>query len=218
MQEIKKETKLKVVKFILLQTFLLLLLLFLIFSIAYNAQYIKSLDTFIFNIISPLRNKFVNNLFLFITYLGETSIIISLMAVSIIILKKKSMPVIFMTTLSSLINLILKNIINRARPVGQFVNNLIINYSFPTDSSFPSGHSQTGLVFYFTFVYVLIETFYKGKHKNLFKYLSLLLPIFIMISRLIIGVHYFTDVIGGVLIALILINSYIFINNLHSSK
>lgn len=198
-------------KFIFLQVFLLILLILLMFSIKFNANYINSIDNFVFYLCGFIRNNIVNNIFLFITYFGESYIIILFLIIFFIFNLKKIVKPLTLVTLTSVgFNYIIKNIIERARPIGQFASNLIINYKFPTSFSFPSGHSQTGLVFYFCLAYLLTKHYYNGKHKKLILTFSLLLPVLIMLSRLVLGVHFFTDVLGGIIIATIIITNYLF--------
>ena len=183
-----------------------------------NSNFINSLDSSVFNFVSNLRVPFITNLSLFITFFGETITIVILLIISLIIFKKESFPIIIPTTISAILNYIIKHIVQRARPVGQFVNNLIINYPFPDGYSFPSGHSQTGLVFYFFLFYFLLNKYYKGKHKKLILSLCLILPILIMLSRVILGVHFFTDILCGALFGTLIIINYLFIEKLISMK
>ena len=196
-------------KFLIIQFILFSLLIFLIISVSLNLNFITKIDNFIFNLCDIIRNKFVNNLMLIFTFLGESITIILILIILLLFKNKKiSYPVIYLTSLSAIINYILKNLVQRARPVGEFVKNLIINYKFPTSYSFPSGHSQTSIVFYFALSYFLLDNLYKGKHKKLYLTLITLIPILITISRVVLGVHYFSDVLCSVIIALIILTNY----------
>lgn len=83
-------------------------------------------------------------------------------------------------------NLAIKNIVCRTRPVEFFV---IIEKSY----SFPSGHAMVSSSFYLTFGYILADRFNK---KFIFN-LSVIFAILISMSRVILGVHWLTDIIVG---------------------
>lgn len=210
---ITQKNKSLLIKHVIFQSFLLALIIFLAISVSLNANFIQKVDNFVFDLISKIRCKTVDNIFLFITYLGETITIISFLIFLLIFpFRKKLVPLYYLIGISVCTNYILKNIIKRARPVGQFVNDLIFNYPFPSSFSFPSGHSQNALVVYFVSAYILLNNYYKGKHKNFILALITILPVLIMISRIILGVHFFSDVLMGALLAIFIISNYVFIN------
>lgn len=201
------------IKHIVCQSLLLTFIIFLAISVSLNASFIQSTDNFVFNIASKIRCKTIDNIFLFITYFGETITIISFLIFLLIFpFRKKLIPLYYLVGISVCTNYILKNLIKRARPVGQFVNDLLFNYPFPSSYSFPSGHSQNSLVVYFVSAYILCNNYYKGKNKKLILALITILPVLIMISRIILGVHFFSDVLMGACIAVLIISNYIFID------
>lgn len=210
----KNKTKLNIGlygKFIILQIILWFFLIFIAISVRFSANYIVFLDNLAFTIANYFRNYITVNVFLIITFFGETSFILSLLILSVFILKKKSIPLIIFTSISAGLNIIIKHIITRARPVGQFVQNLIIYYPFPDGFSFPSGHSQNGLVFYFILVYLLNKYLFKYcKNKNLSQTLIVIFCILIMFSRIILGVHFFSDILAGLVLASIIISLFKF--------
>lgn len=102
----------------------------------------------------------------------------------------------------TVLNQLLKNILQRPRPT-EF---RIIE---ETGYSFPSGHSMTSMAFYGYLIY-LIYKYVKNKYV---KWISIvLLGILICsigISRIYLGVHYTSDVLGGFLISVSYLVIYI---------
>ena len=212
-------TKRYIIKHIIFQSLLFSFAIFLCLSVVFNATFINVVDNFVFNLASFIRCSFVNNLFLFITFLGETETVICILILLLIFpFRKKLVPLYYLIGISVCTNYIIKNLVKRARPVGQFVNNLVINYPFPKSYSFPSGHSQNSLVLYFVLAYILINTYYKKNNKKFVLALITLIPVFIMLSRIILGVHFFSDVLMGCVIATIIISNYIFLENITKNK
>lgn len=209
----KENARKNLITFILLETFLLISLVMLIIGIKQNSPLISNLDNFAFKVAGFLRNNFINNLMLLITFLGEFYIYISAILIFFIFrIKNIALTLGFFTGISALINYALKNIIVRLRPIGQFVTNLIFPIEFPSSYSFPSGHTQNAFVFYFLLSYILIDKYYKKKHKKLLLTLCLILPLLIGFSRIILGVHFFTDILAGMIIATIIVSFYIFLS------
>ena len=104
--------------------------------------------------------------------------------------------------LSALLNITLKQILQRPRP---------IEYRVIDESgySLPSGHSMVSMAFYGYLIYFI----YKHIENKYIKWsLIILLSILIIsigISRIYLGVHYTSDVIAGLLIALSYLIIYI---------
>lgn len=89
---------------------------------------------------------------------------------------------------------ILKRIIHRDRPgiFGQYED-----WSY----SFPSGHTTGAIAFYGFCAYVVWRSGKKQKSRILISLCLLLLAVVIAFSRIMLGVHYFTDILAGATIA-----------------
>jgi undecaprenyl-diphosphatase len=88
--------------------------------------------------------------------------------------------------------MVLKHIIKRPRP---YMKKNIINKNWikvDNNSSFPSGHTYCAFMLYFIL-----------KHNNIISNKFIVIPILIAMSRIGLKVHYISDVIGGLTIALI---------------
>lgn len=195
--------------YIFLQLFLLIFIVFLLISVHFNNNFIVNIDNFVFNCLKIFRNNVLIEVFYIITIFGETwFIVFSLLILLLSKERKKFLPLIIIMIISALLNSLIKNIICRPRPEGLFISSNIFSYSFPSSFSFPSGHSQNSLVFYFVLTNIVLENHYKGKHKKLLLSLSTILPILIMLSRVVIGVHYFSDVLMGALMGILIICIY----------
>ncbi|MED4228452.1 phosphatase PAP2 family protein [Neobacillus cucumis] len=120
--------------------------------------------------------------------------IVALIMLVWLLLKRRNYPGAAMLALSlALANevyKILKDLFVRPRPD--------LKYLVPVEGySFPSGHAMLGIVLYFTSAYLLIEASKSKALKWLFSILALVVILLIGISRIILHVHYPSDVLGG---------------------
>ncbi len=103
---------------------------------------------------------------------------------------------------------VLKHIVGRPRPNHtNFEDTFGFNF-FTFDSSFhsfPSGHSST----IFIICFILVATFPK------LKYFFYFLASVVALSRVVVGAHFFTDIVAGAILALI---SFKFINTILEKK
>ena len=174
--------------------------LLLIASIAENVwnKEIMKLDILGYKIISTvLISDFMTPIAKIITNFGSATVLICISAISLLVVKNKKIGLTISVNLAmaSGINFLLKNILQRPRPT-EF--RLIDESGY----SFPSGHSMVSMAFYGFLIY-LIYKYVKNKKLKLILITFLSLLIFsIGISRIYLGVHYTSDVIGGFLIAI----------------
>ncbi|MBC8171887.1 MAG: phosphatase PAP2 family protein, partial [Anaerolineae bacterium] len=95
------------------------------------------------------------------------------------------------TVMGEILNFALKNLYDRPRPV--FVEPLVI----ATYASFPSGHAMKSLIVYGLLAYFLIISTTNLRLRIVIVFATTLLIVLVGISRLYLGVHYFSDVVGG---------------------
>ena len=151
---------------------------------------------FKFNVSTPIAK--------FITNFGGAIFVISLTTILFFVIKDKKIGISIIANLGivTILNQIIKFIMQRPRPT-EF---RIIE---ETGYSFPSGHSMVSLAFYGYLVY-LIYKYINNKHlkRTLIIILSILICV-IGVSRIYLGVHYTSDVLGGFLISLAYLIIYI---------
>ncbi|MGG5253956.1 phosphatase PAP2 family protein [Neobacillus sp. SM06] len=106
--------------------------------------------------------------------------------------RKWSLGIFFVLSsgVGSLFNVLLKNIFKRQRPD---LHRLITETSY----SFPSGHSMGSFIFYGAIAYIILHYARKKSAKTFGIVLMALFILFIGISRIYLGVHYPSDVVGG---------------------
>ena len=151
---------------------------------------------FKFNVSTPIAK--------FITNFGGAIFVISLTTILFFVIKDKKIGISIIANLGivTILNQIIKFIMQRPRPT-EF---RIIE---ETGYSFPSGHSMVSLAFYGYLVY-LIYKYINNKHlkRTLIIILSILICV-IGVSRIYLGVHYTSDVLGGFLISFAYLIIYI---------
>ena len=147
--------------------------------------------------VSYLRCDFMTAIAKFITNFGGALCLVSILVSSFIFFKNKKVGGLIALNLIiiTVLNLVIKEIIHRPRPTGF---RLIEEFGY----SFPSGHSMVSGAFY-GFIIYLVYKYVQDKKLKIFLIFSLsLLILLIGVSRIYLGVHYTTDVIGGFLISL----------------
>lgn len=172
--------------------FIVGLILGLLAKLDYTAQF----DSFVYNSLIYFKSSEITTFFKVVTNLGSTWFIIMLNIIIIIsyfILKRKEILIIPINScLSVIFNNILKIIIRRPRPN---VLRLVKERNF----SYPSGHAMISLLFYITVIVLINKS--NIKHKKLINVILVVIIILIGISRVYLGVHYITDILGGYLIS-----------------
>lgn len=159
---------------------------------------INTIDNAIYEEIIKIMNSNITAIMIFISFLGSAITLITLALASIFLVKDKKYSKLIMLNLalSFILNRILKLIIARPRPPRL---RLVIENGY----SFPSGHSMVSFAFYGFLIYLINKNLKNKKIKYPLIILLSLLILLIGISRIYLGVHYVTDVLGGYIIGLI---------------
>ena len=151
-----------------------------------------------------LISDFVTPIAKFITNFGG-AIFLSIATVMLFLLiknKKIGLSIISNIVIITILNQLLKRILQRPRPTE-------FRIVEETGYSFPSGHSMVSMAFFGYLIY-LIYRYIKNKYVKwtLITILSILICL-IGISRIYLGVHYTSDVLGGFLLSISYLVIYI---------
>ena len=177
--------------------FIALIVFFAILEDVFEEE-ILMIDTVVYKFaVEFLRNDILTVIMKIITSFGNAIPVLLIAIIIIINTKDKKMPIWIILNLffATVLNQILKYIVQRNRPEGY---RLIDESGY----SFPSGHSMVSTAFYGFLIYLVIK---KVKNKYLRNVLVILLGILIVLigfSRVYLGVHYASDVIAGFFISI----------------
>lgn len=165
---------------------------------------ISKCDNYILEQISKIVNYHLTVIMGMITSMCSPIILIYIVLLCFVIFKNKKIAfgVMFALIFSSGINLILKLIFSRQRP---------LEYMLIDESgySFPSGHSMVSIAFYGFLIYICYNLIKNKKLRTIIISVLSLLILLIAFSRLYFGVHYPTDVLAGLTLGYITLFFYI---------
>ena len=161
------------------------------------------IDKYFYELIMPIINNNLTNIVKIVTFLGSAFTVILITIICLIVIKNKKIGLFMALDLIIItcFQYLLKYTFLRNRPVD-------INLIEETGYSFPSGHSLTAMAFYGFIIYIVNK--YNLKYKKIYTILLSILIILIGFSRIYLGVHYPTDVFGGLTFSLFYL--VIFIN------
>lgn len=179
--------------------------IFAIFTYKVVADKTIYIDSIVYNYISNnIINKNRTEIVKVITNITSPIMVIITLLILVLAIKDKKIKISLVINLLgiTIINNLIKVIIARPRPE---INKLVTE----TGYSFPSGHSMVSMAFYGYLIY-LIYRYIKNKYIkwSLIVLLSILICL-IGISRIYLGVHYTSDVLGGFLLSISYLVVYI---------
>lgn len=146
--------------------------------------------TFIYSLRSPELTKVM----IFITNLGAKYMIIISILLTILWIwekhRREALTFVIILVMGIFINISLKGMIQRPRPT---ISPLVLETSY----SFPSGHAMNSSVFYLAISFYFYHFTRKKRLSLVVTAILILLIILIGFSRVYLGVHYPSDVVGG---------------------
>lgn len=160
------------------------------------------------------KNGFFYYFFRILTECGYVYVIVLLIVVFIILNKgdRQSLVLGIGTLLDWGTNEVVKHIFDRERPIE--ANRWMVEAS----SSYPSGHSMTSTFLYLMLIYYINKSSLSKNKKIILTSISGVILLIIYLSRMVLGVHYFTDIIGGIGFGLFFVGIGIVIDRVLENK
>jgi len=172
--------------------------LFILLTVFIFLGVTDSIDQALLSYVISIRSDFLTKFFTIITNIGSAY---TLMAISVLILlikknKKKAFLITINLALVFITSQVFKVLIRRDRPALIFLVNA-------TGYSYPSGHMMVSSAFYFYILYLLCRKINNKIVRGVLFILTFGLIILIGFSRMYLGVHYLTDIIGAILLSVV---------------
>ena len=163
---------------------------------------IVSFDTRLTNLLYAFRDPGLIKVFLWITLLGKGQVVISMAVIASILfwlLKKRIYVLSLWVSIAGSESFVFigKLLIHRSRP------SELLPFYQEMSLSFPSGHATIAMVLYGFLVYFLWRHLKELKTKTITLFIGFLIIFLIGFSRIYLGVHYPSDVLGGYLVGLL---------------
>lgn len=180
--------------------FLSLIFIWLSFIVSMNKDIIIKFDTNILSYFHQIQSNTLDKFYEFITWLGSLWIILPLYLCILFFLFKVgyknilALNIMFFGAVGT--TYAIKYMMDRKRPdVFQTIGDL------PFDPSFPSGHTTQIAIFSLLIGFLLFE--FDISNKLIYLFLIFMIFSFVISSRIYLQVHFFSDILGGILVALI---------------
>jgi membrane-associated phospholipid phosphatase len=176
---------------------------FIVLTLLVHLFPISAIDLKFSEEIQEHQNPFIDKLMYLIScpgFMPESVIMVGVTSLLFFLFKyKKAALFVLLTSAAGLISTIIKMLVNRPRPSKDLVRIL----HDTTQQSFPSGHMLFYVVF---FGFLILLMFQLENVPKIVRYMVGLISAFfiftIPFSRIYLGAHWFTDVLGGFLLGL----------------
>lgn len=176
--------------------------LFILIGLTFQIPFVKTMDQWLIHHIQAFEAPFWTSIMKFLSFIGSVNVV-SIGSVPIILFllfvwKSRRETVIFLIAVfgSALLNVGLKLMFQRSRPS---LNAIITEVGY----SFPSGHSMNAFTFYGILTYLCWRHIPIERIRKWLLAFSSIMIVGIGGSRIYLGVHYPSDVVGAYLISLV---------------
>ena len=175
----------------------ILLIVFIMIMICIKNVKIVHFDNATYKLVTYNTNTVLDNINHIFTFFGSTIWMVLLALTFLITIKDKKKAIIICGCLiiSILLNIGIKNIFMRERPL---VRKLVEETSF----SFPSGHTTAAVSLYGIVLFFIIKSNLAKNKKIIYSTGLIMLIFFIGVSRIYLGAHFASDVIGATVISI----------------
>jgi len=158
------------------------------------------LDQRVYDLMQSLRSPWMDQFMTWVTMLGDTYVIISISALMMIwLLIKRNMPAALHWGAAIIFGAILTRILKVSLQIPRPDPSLFANTSY---YSFPSAHSTMAMVLYGFLSIIICREIKPARRVSVYVSAGILISL-IGISRLYLGAHWLSDVIGGLSLGLI---------------
>lgn len=160
-----------------------------------------NMDELLFQALSEIRSPALTRMAMDITALGSTTLIMVQAIVAGVFLvlvlhsRRAAVHLGIATGGCALWIELFKQLIHRARPT------ILPHLADVTGFSFPSGHAANSAAFYITMV-LLLSPYVKRPARLALSLIAIILIALIALSRVYLGVHYASDIAGGLVLGI----------------
>ncbi len=164
----------------------------------------NSIDIFIQNYFSLVRTDSLTGLMLFVTHLFDASIyfaiIVFCVCLTIYLFRNLNYIILFISALlfGAVTGYLLKSVFNVNRPLGGVI--------VEAGKSFPSNHAIIATIFFIMLMYIF-DDYFESTSRIIFITLCVLGILVVAFSRIYLGIHWTSDILGGLAIGTVV--SYI---------
>lgn len=172
--------------------FLIPLVLFIADYLLIFNGWMKIIDQFVFESLRFFASDQLTEIFKIITNLGSFWGILIVIFLVFLVNRKVSYICLGASIIQTSLNRVIKAIVRRPRPnVDVFIRE--------SNFSFPSGHAMAITCLYGLLIYYLYKS--EIRYRKLLIVICVLIIVLVSLSRVYLGVHYFSDIIGGILLS-----------------
>lgn len=176
----------------------------ILYMICFGMGYLDGIDVLCQVYVHSFISQSMTMIMKVITFFGSAWCAFLFCLIYIFINRKEGIKFSIFMFFAMICNIILKVSIARLRPP---VEHLIVVEGF----SFPSYHAMISFVLFGYFAYRIY-------HQNkFFSFVLMVMVLLVGISRIYLGVHYFSDIIGGYLYGFALLSTFLSVLNNHKN-